>query len=155
MPRIEESVNVKAPIEVVFAAVTDPQRSIEWSPNIVAVSDISPYPVQIGTSWRQTARTVGQTADFTCTITALEPPSGGVLQVSGDYDARVTTRCRVLDGETQVSQVIEFDAESGLKGSMIATVMQAVVRRELTQSLTRMRDTLEAETRGDHGPRPA
>src|SRR5947209_5417468 len=83
VPTVEGSITVHAPLAQVFAAVTDPCRAPEWSPRIVEVSNISPYPVQEGTSWRQTAGMGGQTATMQCRIVKLDPPTTGVLEISG------------------------------------------------------------------------
>ena len=156
MPTVEGSITVHAPLAQVFAAVTDPCRAPEWSPRIVEVSNISPYPVQEGTSWRQTAGMGGQTATMQCRIVKLDPPTTGVLEISGgDQNGRLTTRCSEVPGGTHVSQTLDFQVGSGLKGKMMATVAGPMLQREMSGALKRLRDTLEQEAGGNDGSRTA
>src|SRR5579872_5869601 len=100
MTRIEDSIDINAPIDIVFAAVTDPRRTIEWNSAIVEVSEITGLPVQAGTSWRQVAHYMGRTASLQCRIIELNPPHEGVLEVTGDYEGRISTVLETVGGLT-------------------------------------------------------
>lgn len=145
MPSVEQSVDIRAPITLVFAAVTDPRRAGEWNPHIVEIRDLAPGPIGEGSSWRQKASMAGQTVDVTCRIVRFNPPYEGVLEISGDQQARITTTCRPNGSQTRLTQVLEFSAGGGLKGAMMARIAQQLIQREMSQSLSRARDTLERE----------
>lgn len=148
MPTIEESVDIRAPVTEVFAAITDPRRSVEWSPSVKAVTPASPLPVQVGTTWRQRVGMAGTTVMLDCRVVALMPPHDGVLEISGDQRGRLTTRCREGDGLTRVTQTLMYDVPGGIAGSIMAKVAQPIIRREMVQSLARVRETLERERGG-------
>jgi uncharacterized protein YndB with AHSA1/START domain len=149
VPTVEESITVRAPRDSVFAAVTDPRRATEWSPRIIEVRDITPYPPREGTTWRQTAGMAGQTATMLCRIVRLNPPHMGILEISGgDQNGRLTTHCTDVPGATRVTQTLEFQVPGGIKGKMMAAVAGPMLQREMSQALARMRDTLEREAGG-------
>lgn len=143
MPTIEESTDIRAPIETVFAAITDPRRATEWSSSVIEVTDIAPLPVQVGTAWRQRAGMAGSTVSLTCRVVVYRPPYEGALEISGDQRGRLTTLCAAKNGATHVTQTLDFASPGGLAGSMMAKVAQPIIKREMAQSLARVRAALE------------
>jgi hypothetical protein len=88
MPTIEDSIEIKAPVAAVFAALTDPHRTGEWNPNIIEVCDITDGRTREGTSWRQVAMIAGRKVNLTCRIQRFEPPYLGELDIAGDQRGR-------------------------------------------------------------------
>jgi uncharacterized protein YndB with AHSA1/START domain len=151
MASVEDSIVIQAPIDHVFSAVTDPRRTLEWNPSIVEVSDISGYPVHVGSSWHQVASVAGRMVKLTCRIVELRPPFEGILDVSGDQHGRVVTRCQESGGHTRLSQMIEFVPPTGMMGRMALTVIQPALKRELSHTLARQKDILEREVGAGSG----
>jgi len=141
-------VRVKAPIEAVFGAVTDPRRTLDWNPGLVEVADVAGLPPGIGTSWRQVAHYAGRTVSLTCRVVAFSPPHVGVLDVTGDYEGKVTTRCQPADGGTLLSQTIEFTPPSGIRGRLAMAVAHPLIAREVSHTLHRQKVILEREAGG-------
>ncbi len=155
MPTIEDSIEIKAPVGEVFAALTDPHRTGEWNPNIIEVRDITEGTMREGTSWRQIAMIAGRKVNLTCRIQRFEPPYLGELDIAGDQRGRVLTVCRETSEGTQVTQSLEFVPPGGMLGQMASTMLQPMLRRELTQTLARQRDILEREEGAKSGTRPS
>jgi uncharacterized membrane protein len=155
MTQVIETIDIQAPQDVVFAAITDPRRTMEWNSNIVEFGDLTQYPAQVGTSWSQTAVMAGHSARLKCRISAWNPPSIGVLEISGDQTAKVTTRCSQVGDVTRVEQTIDFKPPGGLIGAVTGSLISQQLRRELRKTLERQKDALEAANRGMSGPAPA
>lgn len=153
MARVEHTVDIKAPIDQVFAALTDPKRAPEWNNNVVEVRDVSDYPVKKGSSWRQTTLVVGRKVDLMCRVTGLDPPHLGLLEVSGPQQARISTTCEERGGYTLVTESIEFEPPGGIAGRLAAGLMRSTVHRELAQTMERQREILEREAGGTDGSR--
>jgi len=153
MPTIEDTIEIKAPVSEVFAALTDPHRTSEWNPNIIEVGDITEGTTRQGTSWRQIAMIAGRHVSLTCRIQRFEPPHLGELEIAGDQCGRVLTVCREATGGTHVTQSLEFVPPGGMLGQMASTMLQPMLRRELAQTLSRQRDILEREEGAKRGPR--
>jgi hypothetical protein len=153
--QVIETIDIRAPQDVVFGAITDPRRTMEWNSNIVEFGDLSEYPAQLGTSWSQTAVMAGRPARLNCRISAWNPPGIGVLDISGDQTAKVTTRCSRSDGATHVEQTIDFKPPGGLIAAVTGNLIAQQLRRELRKTLLRQKDALEAENRGASGSTPA
>src|SRR5579872_4024267 len=118
MGEITETIDIRAPIDQVFAALTDPNRGQEWNPAITGIDGITPGPARIGTQWNQSTVISGKTVKLVCKITQLQPPNHGVLEISGDQRGTITTNCSSVNGGTRVTQTLNFVAPGGIFGQM-------------------------------------
>jgi hypothetical protein len=149
--RVSESIDIRAPRAVVFEAITDPRRTMEWNPNIVDMRELRGYPVGVGSSWIQVTTIAGRPLELHCAVIEWRPPGLGVLDVTGPQKARVTTECADIPGGTRVVQSIDFTPPGGLLGAMAGGIIGQQLGRELSKSLQRQRDSLEREYGGASG----
>ena len=147
MPYFEQVIEISAPVERVFAALTDPKRGYDWNPNIVDVSDIEAYPPREGTSWRQVIMVAGRATNLQCQIVQWDPPRQGELRVSGDQRATVWTRCTAHNHDTHVVQAMEFAVPGGALGKLAEGMIRGALQREVKQTLQRQKEILEREHR--------
>jgi hypothetical protein len=151
MARVEESIDIAAPIEDVFAAITNPRRTPEWNAAIVEVSHVSDPQTRVGTTWRQVARYAGRTVTFHCRVDEYDPPHEGVLDVKGDYEARIVTLCESVEKQTRLVQSIDFAAPTGIRGRMEMAVVQPMIRHEMRRTMARQKEILEREVERNDG----
>lgn len=152
LARVMETMDIRAPIEQVFAAVTDPRRSAEWNPNIVDVSPPSPLPIQIGSTWLQTTMIMGKPVTLQCRVTDLQAPVLGRLEVTGPQRATIVTTCQPVPGATRVTQTVEFAPPGGIFGALAAGFAGPMLQREVRRTMEGARTSLEAEWRDRGGP---
>jgi hypothetical protein len=145
VPRLEETIDIRAPIDGVFTALTDPRRGPEWDDNIVEVLYFSGYPVQEGATWRQVITLLGRHTTLYCRVLGYAPPNEGSIEVTGQLQATIWTKCQDLDGVTRVTQGIDFAMPGGLLGRMVSGVAVGAVHRGIIKSMQRQRDILERE----------
>ena len=143
----EDSIDIRAPIDAVFSAITDPRRTMEWNSSIAGVGDINGYPPRLGSTWTQLAMIAGRKVNLNCRIVDWRPPFEGVLQVSGGQNATITTACRAIGDLTRVSQRIDFDPPGGPLSSIVGGVATRAIRGEMSKALQRQKDTIEREAR--------
>ena len=145
MPKVEHTIDIRAPIDRVFPALTDPRRSSEWNPNIIDVSQISSNPIGEGTTWRQVMSIAGRPANLLCRVVQFRPPYEGILQITGDQRGQTCTRCMAIDGGTRVTQSLEFTLPGGLLGKAMEGMVRSQLQRELERTMERQRVALERE----------
>ena len=143
MTKIEETVDVRAPIEDVFEAVTDPIRIPEWNASVIEVQDFSGYPVGIGSTWRQSISVAGRVLNLVCTVDRYDPPREGSFQVSGDQQGYVWTICQDMGGLTRLTQGVDFEPPGGMLGKMMGPVIASAMRQEIARTMQRQREALE------------
>jgi uncharacterized membrane protein len=153
MAVVKDSIDIRAPIDVVFKAITDPRRTMEWNSSIAGVSGLSEYPPRLGTVWRQVAMVAGRKVDLNCRITSWTVPREGVLEVTGGQRATITTRCHEVGDITRVTQTIDFVPPGGFLGSLAGGAISIAVKREMRGAMQRQKDTLEREAGGQSGSR--
>lgn len=150
MTKIEERIDIRVPIDVVFSAITDPRRTSEWNPNIIEVRNLSNGPAGQGSTWQQVMLVMGRPVEVNCAIVQFQPPNLGVLQISGPQNGQIVTRCEQLSGFTRVTQIVEFEAPKGM-GKLASAVVGPAIRREVARTMARQREVLESEAGGDSG----
>ena len=152
MAGVEESIEIHAPIDEVFAIVTDPRRGPDWNNNILEVANVSATPVDPGTTWEQTVMMAGRRARLKCRVVDFRPPHGGMVEVSGDQRGRLWTECRPTGKGTLVIQGMDFVPPGGVLGRIGIRMAEGMIRRELARTLERQRSVVENELRRDYGP---
>lgn len=145
MGEITETIDIRAPIDQVFAALTDPHRGQEWNPAITGIDGITPGPARVGTQWNQSTVISGKTVKLVCKITQLQPPNHGVLEISGDQRGTITTNCSLINDCTRVTQTLNFVAPGGIFGQMAGGFISNAIRREMMRTMERQRAIIEAE----------
>jgi uncharacterized protein YndB with AHSA1/START domain len=153
MGEIQETIHIRAPIDRVFAALTDPGRGPEWNPAITGMQGVSPGPAHVGTQWNQTTLIGGRPMNLVCRITQLDPPRFGVLEVSGDQRGKITTHCFEVEDGTQVTQKLEYVPPGGLFGGLAGGFISHALRREMMRTMDRQRTIIEQECAAQRGSR--
>jgi uncharacterized protein YndB with AHSA1/START domain len=147
MGQITESIDIRAPIDRVFAALTDPSRGADWNPAITEISGITPGPTALGTTWHQSTVMGGRTVNLVCRVTRLDAPHLGVLEVTGDQRGQITTRCVETADGTRVTQTLDFVPPRGVLGGLAGGFISSALRREMVRSMERQRTVIEEESR--------
>jgi uncharacterized protein YndB with AHSA1/START domain len=153
MGQIRETIDIKAPIDRVFTALTDPSRASDWNPAVTNVQGVGAGPVQSGTQWSLSAMVAGRTVNLVCRITRLEPPAWGVLEVTGDHRGKITTQCSEIAGGTRVIQTLDFTPPGGILGQMAGGMISNAIRREMMRTMERQRGIIEQESHAESGSR--
>jgi uncharacterized membrane protein len=148
---VEETVDIRAPIDAVFAALTDPRRVMEWNSQVLTVRAISSETPRPGTTWQQEMDVMGQRMTVTCRVTHYAPPFEADVDVSGAQRGRIWTRCRPGNGATSVTEGIEVELPGGPFSRMAGQLVKGPLRRELLQTMQRQREILERESGGVRG----
>src|SRR6266542_3546873 len=81
MASFENTVTIRRPVEDVFAFLADFENVPAWNYAIVETRKVSPGPVGVGTTYRQT-RSVPRRSEEGFEVTVFEPPSH--LEVRGE-----------------------------------------------------------------------
>jgi uncharacterized membrane protein len=145
MARIEESVEIKCPIEKVFTYTTDAKSWPKWHPVMLEAEQTSPGQVAVGATFKGINRMMGRKMEWTAKATEYEPnrkwgkdiTSGGiVLEEHLIFDP--------IQGGTKF--IIIYDVK--VSGAMKAFSRMVVnsQRNETKQTLKNMKRILEAGT---------
>lgn len=74
---------IQASADRVFAVLTDLERAGDWMPGFVRIEVLTPGPIRIGTTFRETRKMFGREAVEQFEVTDLDPPRLLGLTVDG------------------------------------------------------------------------
>jgi len=150
MIRIEIPVEIRRPVDEVFAFVTDPARLPEWQDTTVSVTKETDGPVGPGTRLREVRRAPGgRTMESLVEVSAYEPNRTFDLRiVEGSLPIDGRHRFQAIDGGTR----IDFTAEGEPTG--ILRAVQPVLRRLLERQFRAYYDQLKQVLEARNGAAP-
>ncbi|HEX2110416.1 MAG TPA: SRPBCC family protein [Gaiellaceae bacterium] len=141
---INETVVIGRPAQEVFAYVSDLARHPEWQDKLLDATVEGEDPIRVGTRVKQTRRVGRGTRTFTLEVTEHDPPNRLAFQgIDGPVRPQGKITFEPLDGErTRYSAQLDFDGH-GL-GVLLAPLVRRDARRQLPESLQRLKQRLEA-----------
>jgi carbon monoxide dehydrogenase subunit G len=144
MASFENTVTIRRPVEDVFAFLADFENVPKWNYAIVQTKKVSPGPVGVGTTYRQT-RSVPRKSEEGFEVTVFEPPSR--LEVQGEigpFRARVNYLLEPMGSGTRLTNAVELGSSGLLR--LVAPLAASRVRSAVAANLDALRQVLE---RGD------
>jgi len=132
-----------APLERVFSVICAPERLPEWNVSVEHARRVEPeQPVGVGSRAIMAGRLLGAPLESETEVVEYEPPR--VFCTRAVRGPKLSTRFALepVDETTQVSVEVSGDIPGGALGERLA---EGFLRRELTQSLDRLRAIAETQ----------
>lgn len=143
MARIEESVEIKRPVEKVFAYTTDPKSWPKWQSIIPEAEQTSQGPVGVGTTFKGTSRMMGRSMKWTAKATEYEPNRKfGKNITSGSLAIEQHNTYNPIEGGMKFTIVYDMKVSGFLK--LLSPMLVNSMRKELKKSLGNLKRVLEA-----------
>jgi uncharacterized membrane protein len=143
MAKIEESIDIRRPVEQVFGYTTDAKSWPKWNSVIVEAEQTSPGPVTVGTTFRGKSRLMGRTMPWTAKATELEVNRiYGKNIDSGSVIIEQHNTYQPVQGGTRIT--ILYDMKVGGLLKIMSPMMTGSMRKELKKSLGNLKGVLEA-----------
>jgi uncharacterized membrane protein len=143
MARIEESIEVKCPVDKVFAYTTDAKNWPKWQSFIPEAEQTSQGPVNVGTTFKGVSRMMGQSMKWTAVATGFESNrKWGKKITSGSLAIEEHMTYNPVEGGTIFT--IVYDMKVGGLLKLLSPVMAGSMRRETKKSLGNLKGILEA-----------
>lgn len=149
MGRFDCSVTIHRPIEEVFAVLTDPTRSPEWSKHSIRGELLTEGPPRVGSRRRTVVKGFGGigTMESVFEVTEVEPMRAVALrQVSASWGGSGATRYTftpVDDRTTRVDWTWELNP-SGLMKLLMAGPMLNLTQRMFQSDLDKLKALMES-----------
>lgn len=144
MARIEESVDIKRPVDNVFAYTTDVKSWPKWQP-FPEAEQMSQGPMGVGTTTKGTIRLMGLTMKWTAKVTEYEPNRKfGKDIVSGSITFEQHNTYDPIEGGTKFTLV--YDMKAGGLMKLFSSVVASSMRKALKKAFSNLKGILEAQT---------
>src|SRR4030042_729050 len=145
MTRIEESLEMKPPVDKVFAYTTDARSWPKWHPFIPQSEQTSPGAVGVGTTFKGANRMMGLTMKWTAKATEYEP--------NKKWGKTITCGSIIIEDhlifnpiETGTKFTMVYDMKVGGLMKLFAPMIVSSMRKEPKIALGNLKSILEAQT---------
>lgn len=138
---MSSEIEIAAPPDRVFAALSDVEQMRAWMPNLVALEPLTQGPLGVGSQWRETRKMMGHQAAEVFEVTALEPPRrlevyvDGAKGTTGKGAFRFRFDLEPISAGTRVKMNGEVDMPGGwltwLTGRLVRGVMKTACQKDL------------------------
>jgi len=145
MARIEESVEIKCPVDKVFVYTTDAKSWSKWQSIIPQAEQTSQGPVGVGTTFKGTVHMMGLSMKWTAKATEYEPTrkfgknitsAGMTIEQHNTYDP--------IEGRMKFTIVYDIKVRGIFK--LFSPMLVSSMRKGLKKSLSNLKNILEAQT---------
>jgi hypothetical protein len=145
MARVEESVEIKCPVDKVFAYTTEAKSWHEWHSIIPKAEQTSQGPVGVGTTFKGTVRMMGISMNWTAKATEYEP--------TGKFGKTITSSAMIIEQHNtykpvkgRVKFTILYDMKVRGVFKLLSPMLVSSMRKELKKSLSNLKSILETQT---------
>jgi carbon monoxide dehydrogenase subunit G len=141
MVKVEHSIVIKRPAEVVFGYLTEIANLTEWQSGVLEAR--SDGPLRVGSTLTELRKFLGMRGESTLEVTELRPNElFSLAVVSGPLPLEVSHRLTPTDEGTRLDVVVQGEPRgfARLEGPLLVRV----VRREIDFDLGTLKDLLEA-----------
>jgi carbon monoxide dehydrogenase subunit G len=149
MLEYEESIVIERPIEEVFSYMQDIDREHEWQPNLREARQVPAGEPGVGTERRYVSEFMGRRFENVYINTVYEPNRRVAYRTAAESDTQATGEIvwEAVDNGTKVTMRVEADV-GGLLRFVPKGTIASLARKELLDSLRRVKGLLEAEKTG-------
>ena len=144
MITVETSIEIRRPVEAVFAFVADPRNEPQWEATVKEVRVTPDGPPAVGTKVTKVGSFLGVKLEATNEITALEPNrSLSFKGSSGPASMEATMYFEAVGEGTHLSFTSQI--EPGGLFKMAGSLFASQAKKQLETDLQRLKEVLEAQ----------
>lgn len=144
MITFETSIEIRRPVEAVFAFVSDPRNEPQWEETVKEVRVTPDGPPAVGTQVTKVGSFLGMKLEATNELTALEPNRSLSFKGTSGPASMEATMCFEAMGEgTRLSGT--FQVEPGGLFKMAGPLLVGQAKKQLEADLQRLKELLEAQ----------
>lgn len=145
MARIERSIAIKAPVEKVFAYISDdPMNTLEWLPGMVEVKDVVRTKEGVGSRYRWVYKMAGLPFEGESIATEYVPNQRLVDQSKGGINSTWTWTFAPEGEGTRVNLAIEYTVPIPVLGKLAEALVLRQNEREADLALVNIKARMES-----------
>lgn len=142
MPKINTSININAPVDKVFAYITDPLHTLEWLVGVVQIKDVT--GTGVGQHYRWKYNMVGVPLRGETTVSEHVPNERRVTDSKGGATSRFTFTFAAHDGGTRVDLEIDYSIPVPVLGKLAEKLVLKRNQKEAELSMENIKERMES-----------
>ena len=144
MARIQESVEIKYPVDKVFAYAVDEKAWPKWHPDMLEAEQTSSGQIGVGATFRGANRVMGRRTEWISKVTEYELDKVWVENItSGSMQFEERLLFDPVEGGTKLTVVSEMKVGGLLK--LLSPMVASTMRKQIRGSLSNLKSVLEAQ----------
>ena len=144
MAKIQESVEVKYPVEKVFTYAADEKAWPAWHPDMLEAERTSSGQIGVGTTFRGANRIMGRRTEWISKVTEYELDRVWTENItSGSMQFEERLLFEPVEGGTKLTVMSEMKAGGFLK--LLSPMVASTMRKQIRGSLSSLKSILEAQ----------
>jgi uncharacterized protein YndB with AHSA1/START domain len=144
MAKIERTVIINAPVEKVFAYITDPMTLLEYLPSMMDVKDVTLTEQGIGSHYRWVYKMAGIPFEGESTVIEFIPNVRRVVQSKRGIVSTWTWAFEPHDGGTKLSLVVEYVIPVPVLRKLAEALMLRQNERMSDLAMTNVKERMES-----------
>jgi len=145
MARIEESVEIKRPVDKVFAYTTEAKSWPKWHPFIPEAEQTSQEPISVGTTFKGINRMMGLSMKWTAKVTEYElNKKWGKTIICGGIIIEDHLTFSPIETGTRFTLVYDMKVGGFLK--LLSPMIVSSMSKEPKKALSNLKSILETQT---------
>ncbi len=141
MPTINKSISISAPVEKVFAYVTDPMTGPEWFVGMTEVTDVTGSGVGQHSRW--TYSMIGIPFHGESKFTEYVPNQRSVSKQEGGITSTITYTFAPHEGGTKLGMDIDYTIPVPVLGKLAEKIVFKRNQREAQLSMENIKERME------------
>jgi len=141
MPRINNSTHINAPVEKVFAYVTDPMNTPEWMVSLSEVTDVTGSGVGQHSHWKY--KMIGIPLHGETTVTEQVPNERSVTKSKGGITSTITYTFAPDEGGTKLDSEIDYTIPVPVLGKLAEKLVLKRNERESNLNSQNIKERME------------
>jgi len=138
-----DSVEIKRPVENVFAYTTDAKNWPKWQSFIPEAEQTSQGPMNVGTTFKGVSRMMGRSMKWTAIVTECEPDKKWSKKITcGSLTIQEYVTYKPVEGGIIFTIAYDMKMSGFLK--LLSPVMAGSMRKETRKSLGNLKSILDA-----------
>lgn len=143
---VNESVRIHAPVDKVFAYVTDPENWTKYVTSLVSVGNLSSTAPEAGTTFEWTYRMLGINFNGAGKISVFRKNHAFGMEMRGAFPVEESFRFEKDDAATVLTVSVEYEVPGKVLGGIAnRLVVEKVNRKEAQAVLRKIKTICEAE----------
>lgn len=142
MPTIKNSIHIDAPVDKVFAYVTDPMTSVEWMVSLTEVRDVTGSGVGQHWGWEYTM--IGIPFQGESTVTESSANEHHVFTSKGGITSKFTWDFAPEDGGTRLDLKLDYSIPGKVLGKLAEGFVARRNERESALNIQNIKEHMEA-----------
>ena len=141
--KMSNSVEIRRPLEEVFAFMSNIEHEPQWRPNVMEVKVTSGLPLRQGSTYLYVVKMMNRQMRTEGKITAFEPSRGWAFEsVSGAFPVKGNVAFEPANEGTKVT----LGGETTLRGllNLFAPIMRGMMGRQVSGDLQNLKKLLES-----------